>query len=124
MSDASDRRIGRDDLKECWCCDGLHDGLGLLCPKCDDAGCQYFDGECKSDHKPVLPDGGIIIAGIEYMCRVCGNETTIYVKPVIDDRGRPAPDFDSKHRIVQHDCRECEQERTYVAVQTLSEEST
>jgi hypothetical protein len=54
----SDRRIGQDDLDECWCCGGLHDGLGLLCPDCDDAGCQYFDGECKSDHKPVLPDGG------------------------------------------------------------------
>jgi len=42
-----------DDLDECWCCDGLHDAPGLLCPSCDEAGCQYFDSECRSDHNPV-----------------------------------------------------------------------
>lgn len=56
--ESSSGGVGRDDLDECWCCDGLHDGPGLLCPSCDDAGCQYFDGECRSGHKPVLPDGG------------------------------------------------------------------
>lgn len=50
--------IGREDLDECWCCGGLHDSLGALCPSCDDAGCTHFGGECQSDHKPALPDGG------------------------------------------------------------------
>lgn len=50
--------IGRDDLDECWCCGGLHDSFGSLCPSCDDAGCNRFSDECDSDHKPVLPDGG------------------------------------------------------------------
>lgn len=50
--------IGREDLDECWCCGGLHDSLGALCPNCDDAGCTHFGGECQSDHKPALHDGG------------------------------------------------------------------
>jgi len=49
--------IGRDDLDECWCCNGLHDSLGTLCPDCGEAGCNRFDDKCMSDHKPVLTDG-------------------------------------------------------------------
>lgn len=48
----------RDDLDECWCCGGLHDSVRALCADCDETGCQHFGGECQSDHKPVLADGG------------------------------------------------------------------
>jgi len=57
--------IERDDLDKCWCCDGLHDSLGCLCPDCDEAGCQHFGGVCRSDHKPVVPDGGNAANGTE-----------------------------------------------------------
>lgn len=52
------RSIGRSDLEECWCCEGLHDAPGKRCPPCREAGCPHFGGECRSDHEPVLPDGG------------------------------------------------------------------
>jgi hypothetical protein len=48
--------VSRDDLEECWCCGGLHDTHGTLCPNCDDADCNRFTPECDSEHKPVLPD--------------------------------------------------------------------
>jgi len=54
----SENEIELSDCDECWCCGGLHDSRGLLCPDCDDWGCPYFGGECESDHKPVRPDGG------------------------------------------------------------------
>ncbi|TKX54472.1 hypothetical protein EXE42_08255 [Halorubrum sp. SP3] len=54
----TDGGVSRDDLKECWCCDGLHDNPGTLCPNCSDAGCNRFTDGCESDHKPALPDGG------------------------------------------------------------------
>ncbi|UIP01726.1 hypothetical protein Hbl1158_16865 (plasmid) [Halobaculum sp. CBA1158] len=56
-SDDHNAAVGRDDLSECWCCSGLHDTFGTLCPNCDDAGCNRFTDECESDHKPVLADG-------------------------------------------------------------------
>ena len=50
--------IGRDDLKLCWCCDGIHDSPGSLCPNCEDARCNRFTDECKSDHDPAFQHGG------------------------------------------------------------------
>lgn len=47
--------VSRDDLKECWCCGGLHDTLGTLCPPCYEAQCNRFTDDCNSDHKPVEP---------------------------------------------------------------------
>ena len=54
----TDGGVSRDDLKECWCCDGLHDSPGTLCPNCSHAGCNRFTDGCESDHKPALPDSG------------------------------------------------------------------
>ena len=48
--------VGIDDLSECWCCGGLHDAIGTLCPDCSDAGCNRFDDGCESDHKPATAD--------------------------------------------------------------------
>ena len=57
MREQSESGSENSDCDECWCCGGLHDSLGLLCPDCDDWGCQYFSEECQSDHKPVFSDG-------------------------------------------------------------------
>jgi hypothetical protein len=54
----TDGGISRDDLKECWCCDGLHNSPGTLCPTCSNVGCNRFTDGCESDHEPALPDGG------------------------------------------------------------------
>jgi len=73
MSEQLGDGIQRSDLDECWCCGGLHDSRGLLCPDCDDWGCPYFGGECESDHKPVLPDGGNATSGTDHEdCTVSG----------------------------------------------------
>ena len=61
----ADGGVSRDDLKECWCCDGLHDSPGTLCPDCDNAGCNRFEDGCESDHKPALADGGQPDGGLE-----------------------------------------------------------
>ena len=61
----ADGGVSRDDLKECWCCDGLHDSPGTLCPDCDNAGCNRFEDGCESDHKPALADGGQPDGGID-----------------------------------------------------------
>lgn len=57
--------IARQDLKECWCCGGLHDSIGTLCPDCDKADCNRFTDDCSSDHLPVLPDGGCVDSEVE-----------------------------------------------------------
>lgn len=54
----SGQAVTHDDFDECWCCGGLHDRRGTLCPNCDDAGCNRFTEECESDHQPALADGG------------------------------------------------------------------
>jgi len=68
--------IERSDCDECWCCGGLHDSRGLLCPDCDDWGCPYFGGECESDHKPVFPDGGNTANGIDRAIQRIASEKT------------------------------------------------
>lgn len=65
--------ISQDDLKECWCCGGLHDSYRTLCPNCHEAGCSRFEDGCESDHQPVLADGGF-----EHpVCSVDGCETEV-----------------------------------------------
>ena len=59
MTEQDAKVVSRDDLDECWCCGGLHDTVRALCPDCDEAGCQHFGGQCLSDHKPVIQDGGM-----------------------------------------------------------------
>lgn len=59
MPEEENASVTRDELRECWCCSGLHDHFGsTLCPDCVDAGCGRFSDECESDHDPVLADGG------------------------------------------------------------------
>lgn len=67
--------ITSDDMDECWCCSGLHDSPGTLCPDCDDAGCNRFSDDCKSDHQPAMADGGVERrdpADDPAACSVCG----------------------------------------------------
>lgn len=69
----SDRpSVGPDDLDECWCCGGLHDSFGGLCPNCAEAGCNRFTDGCDSDHKPVMPDGGRPGVDADRRCTNCG----------------------------------------------------
>lgn len=72
--------VHADDLEECWCCGGLHDSVGTLCPSCDDAGCSRFDEECASDHQPVLPDGGKQ-ADVSWWCEDCEQELALQYRP-------------------------------------------
>jgi len=128
MTERSSDEVGRDDLDECWCCAGLHDGVGSLCPSCDDAGCQHFGDECDSDHKPVLPNGGQS-QGPEpkmahaWVCDGCGKHITSQpfgdctdcggpFLPATDDRlacdrcGDPDASsvFNSEHNRLCEDC--------------------
>lgn len=65
-------------------------------------------------------DRGVIMAGVVYTCRVCGNETKVYVSPVLRD-GKPTLDFDSRHRLVQCRCQPCGvDDRTHVAKVALN----
>lgn len=67
-------------LKECWCCGGLHDSIGSLCPDCSDAGCSRFSDSCRSDHQPVVSDGGASGSSIERQeCPECGTPMEQYV---------------------------------------------
>lgn len=68
----------------------------------------------------VETDGGMLIAGVTYSCRVCDSTRKIYVPAVMRD-GRPTVDLDSRHRLCVHECADCETDRTHVALQTLSE---
>jgi hypothetical protein len=71
------------------------------------------------DASPTLvADGGVLIAGVEYVCRVCEHEHTIYVSPVLRD-GQPTLDFDSRHRVVEADCEDCAEKRPHVAREVL-----
>lgn len=81
----TDGGVSRDDLKECWCCDGLHDSPGTLCPNCSDAGCNRFTDGCESDHKPALPDGGRVedADGVEHTVHL-NDKQLATVRDVLD----------------------------------------
>lgn len=66
---------------------------------------------------------GIIVAGVEYVCRTCTSGRTIYVKPRERD-GEVVLDLDGVNRVLQYDCPECGCQRTHVAAETLSEGGT
>ncbi|WP_284013240.1 hypothetical protein [Halobaculum litoreum] len=60
-----------------------------------------------------------VTAGVGYVCRICGNEQTVRVYPVVRDDGATV-DTDSRHRLVQAGCPRCGERRTHVAAVTLA----
>lgn len=64
--------------------------------------------------------GGLVIAGVEYCCRVCGDQRTVYVSPTETDAG-PLIDLDSRHRLVTVDCDTCGCDRTHVAAEVTEQ---
>lgn len=64
----------------------------------------------------------LLIAGVEYVCRVCAEQRTVYVSPIEHD-GDPVVDLGSRHRLVSVPCDRCGCDRTHVAFGALSERS-
>lgn len=60
---------------------------------------------------------GTIVAGVEYICRVCTHQHTVYVAPVLDAQERPTLNFDGRHKLTRSWCPECDTERTHVAAE-------
>lgn len=61
----------------------------------------------------------LIIAPVDYICRVCGRDMVGHVMPKETDSGLVI-DVDSKHRLFKGDCHECGvMDRTYVAKRAL-----
>lgn len=58
-------------------------------------------------------DGGLLIGPVEYVCRVCTDETTVYAA-VEEVDGQPAIDL-SGARLESRYCETCAQQRTMVA---------
>jgi hypothetical protein len=101
---AADQDVG---LYDCPTCEGLSSSESVPCYK------------CRSDGQEIATDGGVLIAGVEYVCRTCETTRTVYVRPRLDDDGVPTIDLDSTHRLVTTDCDNCGTARTHVARQHL-----
>lgn len=56
----------------------------------------------------------MLIAPLEYRCRVCTGPATVYVKPIGED-DELVIDADGYHRLAQSFCETCESQRTFVA---------
>lgn len=67
----------------------------------------------------VVSDGGLILAGVAYVCRCCESERTVYVKPRTDAQGRPHPAVHGVNRLVTTHCDDCGTDRVHVAREAL-----
>lgn len=65
------------------------------------------------------PAPPLILVPVAYVCRVCGADRKVYVRPVERD-GELVVDLDSQHRLTTCACLDCGYERPHVAAETLS----
>lgn len=60
---------------------------------------------------------GIAAVGLEYICRVCEHETTVYVTP---DTTGEIPAITHSHKLTRQTCLECNATRTFVLREWLN----